>query len=284
MSAIESPTPQQEPEKLFSYFSRENEQLYKDILFGHAKQINDHDYACILGDDKSSRIPALVLGRAINTIYKSRHEPAAPVLFVDPAHYTATMLKTDSQQTEKFNNQFRELTKSHGVETGTKVLLVTDFVRTGNTIRSFENLCREAGLNVEIVQNSKWHETSSASLVDNPDEQSLHALPKYIHIDDEEDAAQQIKRFEESGTSFLLLLKVAKHTGIVTREIAESFSREGEREIFFKFIREKLSLDEQKHLFTSVREAQLAHRKQLGAFAEKLAKYFVENQPGTASP
>lgn len=92
-------------------------------------------YDLILGDDTSARIPTLVLGKVLNAHNDRMGNPHANIRFVKGLYAEA-----------EFNCVLETLpSKPHSA------LLVTEYVVTGDTIRKFNRLLTERGINYDLA-------------------------------------------------------------------------------------------------------------------------------------
>jgi len=183
------------------YETESIESKFRPILNELRSAINNHEFTCIIGDDKSARIPALTMGRTINKIYTSRGEDEVPVLFIDPHNYTGAMGGDRGQGKKSYERHLllkekvKELFHNAGVEKG-KVLLVTDYVSTGSTIMSFEDMVKEIGCEIQIIKDPFWHGRKDGGLSTNQMRDSLHARPTFIRIETPKDVIEQLDRLD----------------------------------------------------------------------------------------
>lgn len=105
--------------------------------------IKRQEYAALIGDDFSGRIPALVLGHVINTINRQNSWLPLPVILFEGRADYADIPENKKVQLQEKALATRALKK--------KVLVVTDFISSGNTIRSFGRVLTECNASFDVA-------------------------------------------------------------------------------------------------------------------------------------
>jgi hypothetical protein len=107
--------------------------------------IND-DYGVIVADDTSGRVPALIIRAAINKHRAARGLPKLALLFV-PGHGGR-----QRHRNMPFESGMTRIEDRLIHDAGSKpVLLITDFIGTGDTVRHFVEKFRSLGLGVHCA-------------------------------------------------------------------------------------------------------------------------------------
>lgn len=281
--------PQPSAKEEIGIYGEEETRLFDRILNSRRTEIDGHEYACVIGDDKSARKPALIVGRALNTIYKKRNEEPVPLLFIDPKHLKALIYsanydnkKLEESEQIKYDallEKAAEFVRSHGVTKG-KILLITDFVNTGAAQKVFEDIAKKLSLDIEIVANPKWYSTSRprqsefrSGLQDNPDTESLFARPFYEPIQTHEQADMQLGTIADNlplgidTTSWNELLEEA------------GFSKENYWYYRnYKNVKDSISLDLKKNLVRILKPFAFDdNRKDVSEFVDFLANRYVKS-------
>ena len=178
---------------------------------GLREGIETHKFTCIVGDDKSSRVPTLKLGKIINEIYYSQGNKKVPVLFIDPHNYTGSIGgdrgygEKSNERREVLREKVGNLFEKAGVKGGT-ILLITDWVASGSTIKTFEDIAREMGMEIQILKDMAAVGDTSGGLIKNEDFLSIHAKPRFISINNSEDVKKQLNILKK-----MVRLKVASN-------------------------------------------------------------------------
>jgi hypothetical protein len=187
------------------YLSEQTEEFkmeLRSILCSLRKKIESHQLTCVIGDDKTARVPTLALGRTINSIYSSKGDEKIPVLFIDPHNYTGSRGgergygKEDKNRYDDLKAKVKLFFEKAGVTKGT-MLLITDYIDTGSTIESFKEMSKEAGLEIVVVNETNWADREDDGLAEDSDPLSIHSKPLFITIKTPEDVQKQLDIFKE---------------------------------------------------------------------------------------
>jgi len=192
-----------EPLKPSMYFWETYVKDYESVLEEVRAGIDNHEYSCVIGDDKTSRIPTRVIGRVINSVYKERNEKRIPLLYIDPNHAVKPIRRSGELELNgKDQAKYKELVekaasfvKSHGVHDG-KILLITDYVQTRATTEFFKNVAKSLSIEIDVVSRRDWFfykQEEENRLRDNPDTSSIFALPLFGKVETLEQAAEQLR-------------------------------------------------------------------------------------------
>lgn len=101
-------------------------------------------YDLIVGDDKSGRIPTLIVGKVLNALVQEQGQDPIPVRFLwDSSSNMPTDLRKILQDLE---------------EKPERTLLVTEYVANGYTIEKFKDMFQKEELNYDVATISIEHE------------------------------------------------------------------------------------------------------------------------------
>ena len=195
---------------------RSNIEMYncRVILEEVRTEIETHQITCVLGDDKSARMGALIVGKSINGIYESKGEEKVPILFIDPGAFRIEQKyhrheKDSGDKKTAMIEKVRTLFQKANVKKGT-VLLVTDFISSGITVNIFETMLKEIGFNMRFVENRDWFEDKRSGLKDSDplERDYIHAEPLFVQAKTEEDAdetlAEIFYQLEHGGKAYYM--------------------------------------------------------------------------------
>lgn len=121
-----------------------------NILEQIRDSVDKHVYGGILGIDSSGRVPALVFTKTINLIYKSKKQEPIENRFI--ASSQQDMFKHNSMAREDnlrkfFQQEIYQKIKSRNE----KVLIVDDFISSGNSLLIITKIMKEFGISYEIA-------------------------------------------------------------------------------------------------------------------------------------
>lgn len=127
------------------------EKPIKNILQELRGEIDDGEYETIIGDDASGRIPALILNKVIKQIYSEKDYSAPSSLFISGSHphnlevhQKEQKIKTD-KIIQHLKNVWRDQLPSK------KILLVTEVIASGYTLKPICDALKAMGVNFEIA-------------------------------------------------------------------------------------------------------------------------------------
>ena len=127
----------------------ELEKPIKTIIEKIRDRIENGEYGLIIGDDASGRIPTIILGNFIRDISKIRGHYQPNIIFI-PGKLEKDWgwnKKKQTQQQKKFEQHFSK----SGAMLCKKILIITDTVFSGESLKILANLIRKAGYFLEIA-------------------------------------------------------------------------------------------------------------------------------------
>ncbi len=259
--------------------------LYHDILEARRDKILAHEYSCVVGDDKSARVPGFVIGNAINEIYQANGQERVPVLFINPINMRVAYVKEglskeprNDERIKSFNHMVEkavDLVKKAEIKDGT-MLFVTDFIASGETVKIFKQIAEKSGLKIDVASYWDWHWKHGDYMVNSDDKESIHSEPLWINVEDEEDFKKQIERLIKRKTAggqigWWMLAHGAKQN--IIENVPEFGDKDEEGALEYLF---KLPLADKLKLLEFFREAgPYKSRKKAMAFSKHLADGFI---------
>ena len=112
------------------------------------KGIKERRWDFIIGDDASGRIPALVIWKTIRKIYeqenKKRKSCPLPLIFVAGGRPT-------EKRKELIKKRLEKLIKQGEIRPNQRVLIVTEFIKTGQSLVSLLQALEELGIQYDIA-------------------------------------------------------------------------------------------------------------------------------------
>lgn len=111
----------------------------EDPITGIVEQIlkDDRRYDLIIGDDKSGRIPTLIVGKVLNALAQEQGQDPIPVRFL---WTSSSNMPTDLRKILQDLEEKPERT-----------LLVTEYVSNGYTIEKFKDIFQKEELNYDVA-------------------------------------------------------------------------------------------------------------------------------------
>lgn len=283
-SEIEDPVTIRQFDNMDNFRESRSLEPYYTVLYRQevTKGILNHKYTCIIGDDKSARIPTLILGQTINNIYSYKREERVPVLFIDPHNYVNAVKDKDIDSEEILKTKVKDLLSKNSVSKGT-ILLVTDYISTGRTLEVFKKIAEENGLEIEYVSSQEWWGSKRSGLRSNSDKESIHAKPMFIDVKDISDTEEQFNIFEKRLGDKLDLIypfyrlykedNLNELSGLIRAFKEGTIDEKSKREAF-----EKLTFENRVKLIKFVREDYLVrNRSNIRKNSDRLTKNFIED-------
>lgn len=133
---------------------RESVAVFKKSLKELFPDIKKHKYDVIIGEDISGRIPALIMGGLIKKVYEQDGVKKPPLLFLTGYrgnhHTTEKGFKKDVWD-KKMKDYFEYLKENNTIKDNSKVLLITEYIDTGNTVKYFINCFKKNNINITIA-------------------------------------------------------------------------------------------------------------------------------------
>jgi len=112
------------------------------------------EYAAIIGEDASGRLPTLMLGHVILDVYKAqKNQPPLLRFFAGSRKLSKNSYKDQILKHNALESQIGKLKQSieKSGSKGSKILVITDTILTGRSLDPLMAAIRENGLKVDIV-------------------------------------------------------------------------------------------------------------------------------------
>jgi adenine/guanine phosphoribosyltransferase-like PRPP-binding protein len=123
------------------------EEPVREMLQPLLEKIEAGEYGVLLGEDASGRIPALIVRDVMKSIYE-KHGNSFKTRFIAGTPRESTMTPETLSEKTKGNEKYVENLKN---EVGDKrILLITDFINTGEAVRAITNALHDAGISFDI--------------------------------------------------------------------------------------------------------------------------------------
>lgn len=122
----------------------------KRILEQIKDKIENHEYTSVLGDDTSGRIPALLLSKIINKIYKEQGNARLNTLFTASGRELTNEFKSNTEMRKQWEitEKYLESVKN---ALDKRTLLVTEYVFSGKTVLAISQILDKLGIGVDIA-------------------------------------------------------------------------------------------------------------------------------------
>ena len=148
---------------------KELEKPIKEIILQLKDRIENGEFGIIIGDDASGRIPALILGGFIQRICKEKKVANQTEIHIPEIIFIPGKLWVPNEQLAQ-ELLYNHLTK-HNLKTGDKVLIVTDTIVTGSSLKVLSVLLRQLGFEVKIAAvgiepEEEWQQKKEKNLPD----------------------------------------------------------------------------------------------------------------------
>jgi adenine/guanine phosphoribosyltransferase-like PRPP-binding protein len=143
----------------------------RNLLEKRRSVIENREVAVVLGVDGSGRVPALLVGKTIQNIYKRMDEDGPEIRFISGSRSFSGQAQFDrtDQMEAYFKEHIAEL-----VPAGKKVLVVDDVIESGNSVLPIVGALQRLGLSFEIMTcGHVEHNAESDSFVELPDLEEL---------------------------------------------------------------------------------------------------------------
>jgi hypothetical protein len=106
-------------------------------------RIENGEYGAIIGEDASGRIPALIAWRVVNEIYRRSEKSPVIAYFLHPARGNRTYEKFNYGEILRFLSDVKD-------SLGKRVLYVTEYVQTGQSVLTVYKALRALGLEMDL--------------------------------------------------------------------------------------------------------------------------------------
>lgn len=125
----------------------ELEKPIKNIIEKIKERIERGAYGLVIGDDASGRIPTLILGGFIKRISKLRKTRESNIIFI-PGKLNE---KEDVLVAKEQKRKLQEHISIYGVKKGDRILIVTEAITTGSSLKALFGLLKELGFYVDVA-------------------------------------------------------------------------------------------------------------------------------------
>ena len=127
----------------------------KRIIEKLSVRIEDGEYSLIIGDDASGRIPAIILGNFVKRISEARGLVNPDIIFIPGKLDNGLQSFLDKilnrKNTSKQQEELDEYVSSRGAIKESKILIVTDTLQSGYSLKTLVDLLNRAGYNCDIA-------------------------------------------------------------------------------------------------------------------------------------
>src|SRR3989344_4526225 len=120
----------------------------KKIIQKIKKRINGSEYGLIIGDDASGRIPALILGGFIKKVAKDKGQKPPETVFI-PGKIDLPVIANFFEI--NLLEESEEYFKKHGATTDRRILIVTDTVQSGNSLKTLVRFIKRFGYVCDVA-------------------------------------------------------------------------------------------------------------------------------------
>lgn len=124
---------------------KESLDFFKKLISQLFLDIKNHKYDIIIGDDISGRIPTLIIGGLMKLIYLQDKTKPLNILFL------AGFRMSSDKKNENLKKYFDYLIKNKKIHKNSKILLVTEDMETGTTIKYFADFLNKNKLDFSVA-------------------------------------------------------------------------------------------------------------------------------------
>lgn len=126
----------------------------EDVIEQLRPRIEGGEYGLIIGDDASGRVPTLIVDRVVKQLYQDRERRPAKTVFMTGSgsggyEINETVREEKQYRTQELLGRYQR-EYSDGLKPR-RVLIVTDTVRTGNSLKLLTDSLHQAGLEFDIA-------------------------------------------------------------------------------------------------------------------------------------
>ncbi|KKR02684.1 MAG: hypothetical protein UT29_C0001G0164 [Candidatus Yanofskybacteria bacterium GW2011_GWA1_39_13] len=129
----------------------ELEKPIKIIIEKIKNRIENGEYGLIIGDDASGRIPTRILGDFIREISRIRGHHQPNIIFIPGKLKEGMLGVVGSGERQMVQKKFEQHLSKYGAIPDKKILIITDTVFSGESLRGLADLIKEAGYVLEIA-------------------------------------------------------------------------------------------------------------------------------------
>jgi hypothetical protein len=115
----------------------------KELMEKMLPYIKEHRHQVAIGDDRSGRIPAIIITNTINLLYKNAGLPPLPLLLIEGERDPSMQEKVRRELEQKFPRVARQ-NPSHA-------LFITDYISGGTTAMNMSQLLKERGIITDLA-------------------------------------------------------------------------------------------------------------------------------------
>lgn len=152
----------------------------ENILESLKDDIKNARIVALIGDDTSGRIPTLILRGVLSEIYKSNNEKTPTTLFINGpgGGRPEDPFKDESRIVEITEYLKRRISSGElALHPEKKTLLVTETIKSGNSLKPVVEACRRLGVAIEVVAIGIENEKSISQV------QNELNVPVYVGMD-----------------------------------------------------------------------------------------------------
>lgn len=137
-------TTEQEIEEKFETVNVKTIEKPLRLILNQAKDnLENGAYSLLVGDDTSARLITLTLKKVVDYIDDRKGLPHIPTIFIQAGRYI---------NPEQIEMQIKNIKDRWGtVCEGKKILLITDYVRSGGTMKRLSEMFNASGLNFDVA-------------------------------------------------------------------------------------------------------------------------------------
>lgn len=137
-------------EDIKNRYLRASVRTFCNLINKMKEDIKEHKFDIVIGEDRSGRIPALVVGGLLKLIYAEDKVESPKILFVTGPYEDEPTDKMASR--EKLLGEYFDYLKANGIiKEKSSVLFVTEFICVGDSLKSFIDVAKKKGINVTIA-------------------------------------------------------------------------------------------------------------------------------------
>jgi len=121
----------------------------QNILTQIQDRIDKREYGIIIGEDASGRIPGLIFGKFLKRLYETGEMSGKKVDHPETIFIPGKLEVLDNLRLAKISLR-KHLTK-HGLEKGKRILIATDTIASGESLKILTDLIKSLGFKVDIA-------------------------------------------------------------------------------------------------------------------------------------
>lgn len=137
---------------------------FESLIKNLYSEIKEHKYDVIIGEDTSGRIPALVIGGLMKLVYREDNVKEPNLLFL-AGYKNEPKTEILGFQSRKWFNKLKryinELKKINIIKDDSNVLLVTEYMASGDTVESIASFFLQNDINISVASLESFHSAES---------------------------------------------------------------------------------------------------------------------------